>query len=53
MCTAIFAVHMKSGPWWQVSNYNVPLALVAASFAIAVLGPGIASLDFAFFRNRA
>jgi putative oxidoreductase len=52
MCIAILAVHMKSGPWWQVNNYNLPLAMLVGSFAIAILGPGVASLDFAFFRNR-
>lgn len=53
MCIAIVAVHMKSGPWWEVKNYELALAMLVASFALAAFGPGAASLDFVFFRNRA
>lgn len=52
MCIAIAAVHWQKAPWWEVPNYNLPLAMLVGSFALAVLGPGVASLDFAFFRNR-
>lgn len=52
MCIAIVAVHWHKAPWWQVPNYNLPLAMLVSSFALAVLGPGVVSLDFAFFRNR-
>lgn len=52
MCIAIIAVHWKSGPWWQVNNYDLPLAMLVGSFTLAIFGPGVASLDFAFFRNR-
>jgi putative oxidoreductase len=48
MATAIFKVH-SAGGILAVHNYEFPLSLAAAAFALAVLGPGLISIDAALF----
>lgn len=52
MCVAIGFVHWKQGPWWEVKNYELPLACGAISLALVAFGPGVASIDHALFRDR-
>ena len=49
MIVAIWRVHLPQGPITQVKNYEFPLALAVASFAIAALGAGLISVDQAAF----
>jgi putative oxidoreductase len=48
MCVAITKVHIVHGIM-AVHDYEFPLALAAACFALATLGAGAASLDYLLF----
>jgi putative oxidoreductase len=48
MCVAIAKVHMVHGIM-VVHDYEFPLALAAACFALATVGAGVASLDHLLF----
>ena len=45
MLNATLAVHRENGLWVQDNGFEYPLVLGTAAFAIAVTGPGAASLD--------
>jgi len=50
MAVAIWRVHLPMGPITAVHNYEFPLALAVASFAMACFGAGIVSIDALIFR---
>ncbi len=52
MGVAIWKVHLTKGVL-AVNQYEFPLALAAAAFALAVLGAGVASVDRAIFKDKA
>jgi putative oxidoreductase len=49
MAMALWRVHLPQGPITQVKNYEFPLVLAAAAFALATVGAGMISLDHAIF----
>jgi len=49
MAVAIWRVHLPQGTITQVKNYEFPLALAVASFALTALGAGSLSVDHAAF----
>jgi putative oxidoreductase len=49
MAVAIWKVHMPQGSIMQVKNYEFPLALAIAAFALATTGAGLISVDHAAF----
>ena len=51
MGVAIWKVH-SSGGYLAVHNYEFPLAMLAASFALATVGAGRLSLDQPLFEGR-
>jgi putative oxidoreductase len=51
MAVAILKVHLPQGPVTVVTNYEFPLALAVAAFALATVGAGMISLDHAVFRE--
>jgi putative oxidoreductase len=50
MGVAIWKVH-SSGGYLAIHNYEFPLALLAASFALATVGAGLVSLDHPLFEG--
>ena len=50
MAVAIFKVHMTGG-FMALHNYEFPLALAVACFAIAAVGAGVISIDAAIFNE--
>jgi putative oxidoreductase len=50
MCVAIWKVHSLHG-YMAVHDYEFPLALAAACFALATLGAGLVSLDHPIFER--
>jgi putative oxidoreductase len=50
MAVAIWKVH-SAGGYLAVHNYEFPLALAAACFAIATVGAGRASVDYALYES--
>jgi putative oxidoreductase len=50
MGVAIWKVH-SSGGYLAVHNYEFPLAVLAASFALATVGAGMVSLDYPLFEK--
>src|ERR1700730_17332334 len=50
MTVAIWKVH-SAGGYLAVHNYEFPLALAAACFAIATVGAGPASVDYALYES--
>ncbi len=50
MCVAIWKVHSFHG-YMAVHDYEFPLALAAACFALATLGAGLVSLDHPVFER--
>jgi putative oxidoreductase len=50
MCVAIWKVHSFHG-YMAVHDYEFPLALAAACFALATLGAGLVSLDHPMFER--
>jgi putative oxidoreductase len=53
MAIAILRVHLPQGGLTAVSNYQLPLALAIASFALVAVGAGAISFDRAIFKNKA
>jgi putative oxidoreductase len=53
MAIAIIRVHLPQGGLTAVSNYQLPLALAVASFALVAVGAGAISFDRAIFKNKA
>ncbi len=51
MCVAIWKVHSPHG-YLAVHDYEFPLTLAAACFALATIGPGLISLDQPLFEWR-
>ncbi|MGH9776209.1 MAG: DoxX family protein [Candidatus Acidiferrales bacterium] len=51
MAVALWRVHQLQGGWLAVDNYEYPLVLACACFALVALGAGIISLDHAIFRG--
>ena len=51
MAVAIWKVHSDGG-YLAVHNYEFPLALLAASLALATVGAGRFSLDYPLFEGR-
>ncbi|HUO34092.1 MAG TPA: DoxX family protein [Candidatus Acidoferrum sp.] len=51
MAVAIWRVHLPQGPITAVHNYEFPLALAVASFAMACFGAGAVSIDALIFRS--
>lgn len=52
MAIAIWKVHLPQGGLLAVPNYELPLVLAVAAFALVALGAGPISLDFALSRRR-
>src|SRR6202790_3695556 len=52
MVVAIWKVHSAAG-YMAVHNYEFPLALAAACFALATVGAGRASVDYALYESGA
>jgi putative oxidoreductase len=50
MAVAILKVH-SAGGYMAVHNYEFPLALAAACFALATVGAGRASVDYALYES--
>jgi putative oxidoreductase len=50
MVVAIWKVH-SSGGYLAVHNYEFPLAMLTASFALASVGAGMISLDYPLFES--
>lgn len=48
MVTAIITVHARNGVWVTEQGYEYNLVLIAALFALAGVGAGNGSLDYAF-----
>jgi uncharacterized membrane protein YphA (DoxX/SURF4 family) len=51
MCIAIWKVHSLHG-YLAVHDYEFPLALAAACFALATIGAGTLSLDHPIFERK-
>jgi putative oxidoreductase len=51
MAVALWKVHVPQGGVMAVQNYEFPLALAVGAFALAALGAGLLSLDYALFRE--
>jgi putative oxidoreductase len=47
MVNAIGSVHARNGPWVTNGGYEYPLVIIAAMYAVAATGPGVASIDHA------
>ena len=45
MLVAVLKVHLPSGPFWRVTDFELPMLLSAASFWLFTHGPGPWSLD--------
>jgi putative oxidoreductase len=52
MAVAIWKVH-SAGGYVAVHNYEFPLVLAAACFALAAVGAGRASIDYALYESGA
>lgn len=52
MATAVKKVHLKNGVWVTQGGYEYNAVLMAAAFALAAEGPGKASLDGLFGKQR-
>jgi putative oxidoreductase len=50
MAVAIWKVHSSGGPM-AVHNYEFPLAMATASFAVATVGAGMLSLDWPLWES--
>ncbi|MEU0094848.1 DoxX family protein [Kribbella sp. NPDC006257] len=51
LANAAWTVHRPNGLWNTAGGYEFPLALIAASAALAFTGPGVYSLDHALGWN--
>jgi putative oxidoreductase len=52
MAVALIQVHKLLSDPRAVSNYEFPLALAVAAFALAAVGPGLISLDQAIYGHK-
>lgn len=52
MVIAILKVHLPQGAITDVKNYEHPMALAVACFALATIGAGMISLDHLIFEGR-
>jgi putative oxidoreductase len=52
MVVALCRVHLPAAGFYQLPRYQLPLALAAASFALATTGAGMLSMDYAIFGKR-
>jgi len=52
MAVALWKVHLAKGVM-AVNEYEFPLALAAAAFALVTAGAGVVSLDWAIFKDKA
>lgn len=53
MAVAIIRVHLPQGGILAMSNYQFPLALAVAAFALVAVGAGAISFDRAIFKGKA
>lgn len=53
MAIAVLKVHLPQGGLLAVANYQLPLALAVAAFALVACGAGGFSLDYIIFRDKA
>jgi putative oxidoreductase len=53
MAVAVLKVHLPQGAITDVKNYEFPMILCLACFALATIGAGLISLDHAIFRGGA
>jgi len=53
MAVAVLKVHLPQGAITDVKNYEFPMLLALACFALATTGAGLLSLDHAIFRGGA
>ncbi len=53
MAIAIIRVHLPQGGILAMSNYQLPLTLAVAAFALVAVGAGAISLDRAIFKGKA
>jgi putative oxidoreductase len=51
MAVAVLKVHLPQGAITDVKNYEFPMVLCVACFALATIGAGLISLDHAIFRG--
>ena len=51
MTIAVLKVHLPQGPITEVKNYEFPMVLAVACFALATIGAGMISLDHAIYRG--
>jgi putative oxidoreductase len=51
MAVAVLKVHLPQGAITDVKNYEFPMILAAACFALATIGPGLISADHAIYRG--
>ena len=51
MAVAVLKVHLPQGTITDVKNYEFPMVLCVACFALATSGAGLISLDHAIFRG--
>jgi putative oxidoreductase len=49
MAIAVLKVHLPQGPITEVKNYEFPMVLAVACFALATIGAGLISLDHAIY----
>jgi len=52
MVVTLCRVHLPAAGLYQLPRYQLPLALAAATFALATTGAGMLSLDYAVFAQR-
>jgi putative oxidoreductase len=52
MCVAIWKVH-SAGGYLAIRNYEFPMVLAVACFALATVGAGRASIDYALYESGA
>jgi putative oxidoreductase len=51
MAIAVLKVHLPQGAITDVKNYEYPMILAVACFALATIGAGMISLDHAIYRE--
>jgi putative oxidoreductase len=51
MAVAVLKVHLPQGAITDVKNYEFPMVLAVACFALATIGAGMISIDHAIYRG--
>ena len=51
MAIAVLKVHLPQGAITDVKNYEFPMILAVACFALATIGAGLISIDHAIYRG--